>query len=75
MHSGGDHFDALEHEALKKLRAIQPLDNTEEADDRGFKICTDIAEVATALERSPQARLVAGSTDYSLEITQGLADA
>ena len=73
MHSGGDHFDSLELEALKKLRAIQSLDNAEEADDRGFKICTDIAEVATALERSPQARLVAGSTDYSLEVTQGLA--
>ena len=73
MHSGEDHFDSLELEALRELRAIQPLDNGEDADGRGFKICSDIAQVATALEHFPQARLIAGSTDYSLEITQGLA--
>ena len=70
----GDRFDSIKSETLDKLRAIQPYDHKSDGDGRCFKICKDVAEVASTLQMRPEARLVAGSTDYSLEVTQGLAE-
>jgi xanthine dehydrogenase small subunit len=70
----GDHFDSIKSETLDKLRAIQPYDHKSDGDGRCFKICKDVADVASTLQLRPEARLVAGSTDYSLEVTQGLAE-
>ena len=74
MQTERDRFESLKSDTLDKLRAIQPFDHGIGPDGRCFKIYNEIAEVATALETHPQARLVAGSTDYSLEVTQGLAE-
>ena len=70
----GDRFDSIKSETLDKLRAIQPYDHKSDGDGRCFKICKDVADVASTLQLRPEARLVAGSTDYSLEVTQGLAE-
>ncbi|GIR82731.1 MAG: hypothetical protein CM15mP84_04790 [Cellvibrionales bacterium] len=74
MQTEGDRFDSLKSETLEKLRTIQPFEHEIGRDGRCFRIYNEVAEVATALEMHPQARLVAGSTDYSLEVTQGLAE-
>ena len=68
-----DEFDKTETETLKKLADLPKAGLSLLADSRKFVAPTSVDELAEILLDQPSARLLAGGTDFGLEITQVLA--
>ena len=68
-----DEFDKTEPETLKKLADLPKVGPSLLADSRKFVAPTSVDELAEILLDQPSARLLAGGTDFGLEITQVLA--
>ncbi len=68
-----DEFDKSETEILKKLASLPKADPGLQVDSRAFVAPTSVDELAGILLDHPNARLLAGGTDFGLEITQALA--
>ena len=68
-----DEFDKTETETLKKLANLPKAGPSLLADSRKFVAPTSVDELAEILLDQPSARLLAGGTDFGLEITQVLA--
>lgn len=69
-----DQFDASRSATIKKLERIKNEDTPSflSAKNQQYLMPRDIRELCKLLHEHPEARLVAGGTDLSLEITQGL---
>ena len=70
----GDQFDASKGTTIKKLAQIKAECSSAflSLHNQQYLIPRDIQELCKLLRKYPEARLVAGGTDLSLEITQGL---
>ena len=70
-----DQFDASRSATIKKLERIKNEDTPSflSAKNQQYLMPRDIRELCKLLHEHPEARLVAGGTDLSLEITQGLS--
>lgn len=67
-----DHFDRNDAQTLENLKAIS-RDSVEWAGDQGQCFMpNNLAELAELVKSHPDARLLAGGTDFGLEITQFL---